>query len=334
MEALKLFQLANAYSQSLLAFKTDGAPRPFSASFAVTNSCNIRCSYCNCPNLNTPELNLDQIKILFGKLKKMGVVRLGLLGGEPLFRKDILEVIAIAKEFGFFISMNTNLLMYQKYKNDLDSIDYFFTSLDGTPEKHIANRGAQSYEKILTAIRHIVSKGQKVTAICVVTDPDIASADYLLSLAVKENISIHFQPECYDAENTLRSAPESMQQQAIRNFWKYLIDRRKEGARISSSMEYLKYISEWKDYSHTAFYDPDVRCAAGRGFLFIDSSGYTFPCPYTKGSVEGVNLLTDDWNEKFNPSTPCTKCIVGPMLEFNLLFDKPVASVLSAVGNM
>ncbi|MFN8321321.1 MAG: radical SAM protein [Chitinophagales bacterium] len=334
MEAFKLVQLANAYSQSLLAFKTDRAARPFSASFAVTNSCNISCSYCNCPNLKTPELNLDQINVLFAKLKKMGVVRLGLLGGEPLWRKDILEIISLAKKVGFFVSMNTNLLMYQKYKDKLGAIDYFFTSLDGTPEKHIANRGAQSYEKIINAIRQIVNNGQKVTAICVVTEPDIASADYLLELAEKEKITIHFQPECYDAENTLRSASENMQQQAIRNYWNYIITRKKQGARISSSMEYLKYISEWKDYSQTSFYDPEARCAAGRGFLFIDSSGYTFPCPYTKGSVEGINLLSEEWNEKFNPLTPCTKCIVGPMLEFNLLFDKPVASILSALGNM
>lgn len=333
MHTRQLLQLASAYGQSMLAFKAKGSPRPFSASFAVTNGCNIQCSYCNCPNLKTPELSLDQIRILFTKLKKMGVVRLGLLGGEPLLRRDILEIISMARGLGFFISMNTNLLLYPKYKDDLDDIDYFFTSLDGAPEKHMANRGQQNYGRIIDALRHIVARGQKATAICVVTDPDRASADYLIDLAEKEKITIHFQPECYDAENTLRSAPDSLAQSEMRDFWLYLIDRKKRGARISSSMEYLRYISKWENYSRTAFYDPDTRCAAGRGYIFIDSSGVTFPCPYTKGHVDGIDLMTEDWNEKFDPQTPCTKCIVGPMLEFNLLFDKPVSSVISAMSN-
>jgi MoaA/NifB/PqqE/SkfB family radical SAM enzyme len=332
MDAFKLAQFGLAYGQSMLAFKTNGSPRPFSASFAVTNGCNIKCSYCNCPNLKTPDLTLDEINILFGRLKKMGVKRLGLLGGEPLWRRDIIEIIALAKKYDFFVSMNTNLLMYQKYKNDLNDIDYFFTSLDGPPEKHIANRGAQSYEKILAAIRSIVANGQKLTAICVVTEPDIASADYLLDLAVKENIQMHFQPECYDAENTLRSAPNDMEDLATRKYWNYLIKRKKEGAPMSSSMEYLKYISEWKNYRQTAFYNPGSKCSAGWSFLFVDSSGYTFPCPYTKGQVPGVNLLTDNWSEKFNRDTPCNKCIVGPMLEFNLLFEKPVPALMSALN--
>ena len=41
--------LGYAYGASLLAYMVDGTPRPFSATFAVTNRCNLRCGYCNCP---------------------------------------------------------------------------------------------------------------------------------------------------------------------------------------------------------------------------------------------------------------------------------------------
>jgi len=334
MQAFKIAQLGTAYAQSLWAFHTSGQPRPFSASFAVTNKCNLQCSYCNCPNLNTPELTFDQIEILFAKLKKMGVIRLGLLGGEPLVRKDIGEIVALASDMKFFVSMNTNLLLYKKYEAVLGPVDYYFTSLDGTPEKHIANRGNHSYSRILDAIRSIVDKGKRVTAICVVTDPDYEAVDYLLALAREEKIDIHFQPECYDAENTKRSAPSSLENNAMRNFWRYVKEQKSKGAPITSSFGYLNYLIGWGDYSHTAVYDPTAKCAAGLGYIFIDSSGFTFPCPYTKGNVEGVNLLTTDWAKGFNPKTPCTKCIVGPMLEFNLLFDKPVQSMAGAFNKI
>jgi MoaA/NifB/PqqE/SkfB family radical SAM enzyme len=288
--------------------------------------------------MDPTELPLEQVDVIFSRLKKLGVKRLGLLGGEPLLRRDILDIIALAKAKGFFISLNTNLLLYQKYKNDLENVDLFFTSLDGTPEKHEANRGKQSYDKILTAIRHIVAQGKRVIAICVVTEPEIATADYLLNLAKEENILIHFQPECYDAENVLRSAPDDVNQEGkkseIRQFWKYLTEQKIAGAPISSSLAYLKYISQWQDYSHTAVYDPAEKCAAGSGFLYVDPVGNAYPCVYVNGTVKGVNLLKDNWNENFNKTTPCTKCIVGPYLEFNLLFKKPVPSLMSAIKNM
>ncbi|MBS1619268.1 MAG: radical SAM protein, partial [Bacteroidetes bacterium] len=180
MQQSKIIQLGLSYAQSLWAYHVTGTPRPFSASFAVTNKCNLQCSYCNCPNLNTPDLTIDEMRTLFSRLKRMGVIRLGLLGGEPLVRSDIGEIIALARQMGFFVSMNTNLLLYRRYQEQLADVDYFFTSLDGTPAKHLANRGTHSLARITDAIQDIVARGKKVTAICVVTDPDYTGVDYLL----------------------------------------------------------------------------------------------------------------------------------------------------------
>lgn len=332
MQASNIVQLGLAYAQSLWAYKVNGQPRPFSASFAVTNKCNLQCAYCNCPNLNTIDLNLDKIAFLFRKLKSMGVIRLGLLGGEPMVRKDIGEIVALAKQVGFFVSMNTNLLLYQRYEDVLDPVDYYFTSIDGTPEKHIRNRGNHSYDRIISSIRSIVKKGKKVTAICVVTDPDFETVDYLTDLAVAENIDIHFQPECYDAENTKRSAPDTLHNEEMRAFWKYVLAQKQKGKPITSSQTYLNYLVQWDNYKQTAVLDSQEQCAAGRGYLFVDSSGAAYPCPYTKGHVQAVDLLKEEWADGFNPNTPCTKCIVGPMLEFNLLFAKPVQASLGALS--
>ena len=334
MKVTSIAQLGLAYAQSLWAFHSNGQPRPFSASFAVTNKCNLQCSYCNCPNLKTPELTIDQIDFLLDKLKAMGVVRLGLLGGEPLVRKDIGAVVALAKRKGFFVSMNTNLLLYNRYENALDGVDYFFTSIDGSPEKHIANRGNHSFNKILESIKKIVAKGKKVTAICVVTDPDFEAADYVINLAEKEGIDVHFQPECYDAENTKRSAPSSLQNNEMRAFWKYILMEKKAEKPITSTVPYLEYLIGWENFKQTAKLNTEVTCAAGRGYLFVDSSGLAFPCPYTKGHVDGVNLMEVDWKNGFNPQTPCTECIVGPMLEFNLLFQKPIQAGFGALSKI
>lgn len=334
MEAVKLGQLALAYSQSFLAYQLNGSPRPFSASFAVSNRCNIHCHYCNFPNMDLNDLNLEQVEVVFKKLKAIGVKRLGLLGGEPLLRKDILAVISLAQKQDFVISMNSNLLLYEKYKEKLDGVSYFFTSLDGTPEKHIKNRGKQDYGRIIEAIRDIVKRGKKMSAICVVTENDYESVDYLLDLAQKEHITIHFQPECFDTEIVLRSAPTQINTKEVSAFWKYLSQKKKEGAPIASSAAYLNYIAQWGDFSISSLHDPAERCAAGRGYLFVDAQGMAYPCAFTKGKTKGVNLLEEDWRKTFDSQTPCTKCIVGPMLEFNLLFQHPVQSLTNALNNV
>ncbi len=335
MKVYEIAQMGMAFSQSYLSYSFNGKPKPFSASFAVSNNCNIHCSYCNFPSMKSPELSLSEIDILFKRLKKLGVKRLGLLGGEPLFRKDILEIIKMGKQHDFFVSLNSNLLLYEKFKNILGEIDYFFTSLDGTPETHIKNRGKQSFEKILKAIRHIVESGKKVTAICVVNQQSMNDISYLLNLAKEENINVHFQPECYDTEIVTNKVPQhNSGNDALKKIWTHLIEKKQEGAPIASSLAYLKYISQWENYAVSALYDPDEKCAAGRGYLFVDTEGNAFPCAYTKEKVKGINLLKEDWSEAFNKETPCTKCIVGPMLEFNLLFQKPGLTVANAIKNV
>ncbi|HYD49368.1 MAG TPA: hypothetical protein VEB21_13515, partial [Terriglobales bacterium] len=68
----------------------------------------------------------------------------------------------------------------------------------------------------------------------------------------------------------------------------------------------------------------DGRCPAGRTYLYIDPQGRSWPCAYTKGKTTAIDLLGDDWKEAAARVTPCNRCIVGPMLEFNLLAQHPL----------
>ena len=156
----------------------------------------------------------------------------------------------------------------------------------------------------------------------------------MIELAKRERFLIHFQPECYDSAYSINGAPEHMANEDIRRFWLHLVESKKHGAPISSSEEYLKYISSWDNYAVTSFHEPAKRCAAGRGYLFIDATGYAYPCAYTKGKTTGISMLNDDWTKSFSGQHPGTKCIVGPMLEFNMLFDKPLSSITNAWSNI
>ncbi len=324
-------RLGLAYAMSLLSYRTNGAPRPFAASFAVTNRCNLRCAYCNTPFLDPRDLSLEQVGDLFRHLRELGVRRLGLVGGEPLVRKDIGEIVCMAKDVGFHVSLNSNLVLYARKPEVFDRVDLVFTSLDGDANAHRSSRGPKSYDGVLEAIKDLVARGKPLIAIAVVTEHNLDQPEFLLRQAEELGFALHFQPQCTDTAIVRGEISESLSNAALRRFWAELVDQKKAGRPIASSASYLQTQARWQDFRVSATRNAGERCAAGRGFLYVDPQGNASPCAFTKGKVEPVNLLEEDWRSGFSGTTPCTRCNVGPMLEFKLLYEKPVSASLAAL---
>ena len=320
--------LGYAYGSSLLAYMIDGAPRPFSATWAVTNRCNLRCSYCNCPFIDPSHLDLPRVAIMFDRLKSMGVRRLGLAGGEPMMRKDIGEIVGMAKDRGFWVSINSNLTLYDRHPERLHLADLVYTSIDGDRTAHEAARGEGSYEGVLAGIADLVRVGKPVIAICVVTEHSLGQADAILRLAETTGFRVHFQPQCTDTDIVRGQVPASVANEEFRAFWRTLLDEKQRGRPIVSSTAFLEFLAGWEDFAVSAVDAPGERCAAGHGFFYVDPLGRAYPCAYTKGKTAPVDLLATDWRTAWDRATPCNRCIVGPMLEFNLLFQRPLAAAV------
>jgi MoaA/NifB/PqqE/SkfB family radical SAM enzyme len=320
-----------AYGASLLAYMVDGAPRPFSATFAVTNRCNLRCEYCNCPFIDPTHLDLGRIATLFDRLHAMGVRRLGLAGGEPTLRADLGEIVALAKAQGFFVSLNSNLTLYHRHADRLAGADLIYTSLDGDAAAHVAARGERAHDGVLDAIADLVARGKPVIAICVVTEHSIGQAECLLRQAEADGFRMHFQPQCVDTDIVRGAVSPALSNARLRDFWCQLLAEKRRGRPIVSSTPYLEYLSQWDDFSVSAYHDPAVRCPAGHGYLYVDPLGRAYACAYTKKKMAAVDLLVDDWRAAWDRELPCTRCTVGPMLEFNLLFQRPLVAALEGL---
>jgi MoaA/NifB/PqqE/SkfB family radical SAM enzyme len=320
-----------AYGASLLAYMVDGAPHPFSATFAVTNRCNLRCEYCNCPFIDPTNLTIAQVGVLFDRLRTMGIRRLGLAGGEPMMRPDLAEIVALAKQRRFFVSVNSNLTLYRRHPERLAAADLVYTSLDGDAAAHVAARGEAAHDGVLDGIARLVRGGKPVIAICVVTEHSIGQADYLLGQAEAIGFRMHFQPQCVDTDVVRGSVAASLSNARLRAFWCRLLDEKRKGRAIVSSTPYLEYLSQWDDFAISAYDDTAVRCPAGHGYLYVDPLGKAYACAYTKKKMEAVDLLAHDWRTAWNRETPCSVCTVGPMLEFNMLFKRPFSAALEGL---
>ena len=81
--------------------------------FELTYKCGLHCSHCYTDCYNTPghikrELTTGQIRSILDKLHQAGVIWLCLTGGDPLTRKDFLEIYSYAKDKGFIVTIFTN----------------------------------------------------------------------------------------------------------------------------------------------------------------------------------------------------------------------------------
>jgi radical SAM protein with 4Fe4S-binding SPASM domain len=101
------------WGQSLMA-QLEGRRYPLSATFEVTERCNLKCVHCfinqpaSCIRGNCDELSLDEIKRIFDQMAKAGVINLLLTGGEVFVRPDFLKIYQHAKQLGMLVMVFTN----------------------------------------------------------------------------------------------------------------------------------------------------------------------------------------------------------------------------------
>lgn len=88
----------------------DSFQRPVSnLRISLNSGCNLRCIYCHREGECTPEkpMPLDDLREVIGAAHRLGIRSIKFTGGEPLLRKDILDVIRSVPD-GIESSMTTN----------------------------------------------------------------------------------------------------------------------------------------------------------------------------------------------------------------------------------
>lgn len=92
---------------------------------ALTQRCNLNCIYCHhegeCSQSDNGknEIKKEEIEDLLKVSKELGIRKVRFTGGEPLLRKDIVEIIEIASKYMDDISMSTNGVLLSDTISDL-----------------------------------------------------------------------------------------------------------------------------------------------------------------------------------------------------------------------
>ena len=133
---------------------------------SLTERCTLHCAYCRvdegvCPKIQ--ELSADELILLAEAAVELGITRIRLTGGEPLLRKDLLQIVrGISSLSGLRdLSMTTNAQMLAEIAADLKEagLDRLNISMDTLNADLFKELTGGSLQKVLDGIQAAIAAG-------------------------------------------------------------------------------------------------------------------------------------------------------------------------------
>ena len=162
-------------------------PYPLSVCFSVTDQCDRHCGHCMSASTmkSHPGLTHEQVKNLFDRLKKSGVSRIDIVGGEPFLRNDILDILQYAIHIDLMPTVTTHGgLLTEQTAVSLSKLGITVqVSLDGSQDENDKLRGRNSYSGALKAIQLLVAAGVPVRISCTIQRSNQNAVEHVLKVA-------------------------------------------------------------------------------------------------------------------------------------------------------
>lgn len=283
-------------------------------SWRATGACNYNCLYCNV-NANTQptpgELDTKWGLRLVDQISEFGSEWFGLKGGEPLFRKDIFEIISYARSLGLKVCLLTNgCLVDGKILDNLIKNQVFTSiSIDGSEKANDILRGKGSYKAALSAIQKL-SKGGVLNGLSMaITSVNYKEADHIFDLAEEYGARFvwfnHLVPSGR-AKKNLHLEPSPEQYEWFLNRM-YDLTQKHDKNKFEVHVHCPFYARIFKERNPQGFEEWFNNEFAGKciyflfgGYLSVLENGDVIPCFYSEdlkiGNIKEKSLK-ELWNE-------------------------------------
>ena len=168
-------------------------PRPSTLIAELSYQCPLHCPYCSNPldiggETYRHELETEHWIRAFAEARALGVLQLALTGGEPMLRRDLVELCAGARDAGLYSSLITAGTLFTRERAQalkaagLDHVQISIQSPDAEDNDRIA--GNRSFEKKLAAARHAKELDFPLTINCVLHRQNLDRIEELLDLTL------------------------------------------------------------------------------------------------------------------------------------------------------
>src|ERR687898_3188015 len=168
-------------------------PRPATLIAELSYQCPLHCPYCSNPldiggERYRRELETEDWIRVFREARGLGVLQLALTGGEPMLRRDLVELCAGARDAGLYSSLITAGTLFTRDRAQalkaagLDHVQISIQSPDADENDRIA--GNRSFAKKVAAARHAKELDFPLTINCVLHRHNLDRIQELLDLAL------------------------------------------------------------------------------------------------------------------------------------------------------
>jgi PqqA peptide cyclase len=164
--------------------------RPFGLLAEVTYACPLHCPYCSNPlHLGDyrEELTTAEWQRVLTEARALGVLQLHLSGGEPLQRRDLVELVAGARDLGLYTNLITSALGLSHRRAErlkIAGLDHVQISIQaGEPALSDRVAGTPSYERKIAAARLVKELAWPLTLNVVLHRHNIDGIGRVLDLA-------------------------------------------------------------------------------------------------------------------------------------------------------
>ncbi len=293
----------------------------------ITSKCNLRCIHCyntvKYPRTGIKnELTTEEAKEAIEKISKFGFRHIHLLGGEPLVRHDLFELIEYARNYEMEVTINSNgiLLNVDKIKRLIElGVSQFVFSLDGaTEEVNDKIRGKGTFQRVIKNIKlfkEIKEEYQspiKIGIAFTLTKYNLHQMDKLVGLAIQLGIDALGVMDLYisgdaltNRDNLYYSDEERIfaYEELAKSCWKNRDKLHDVTIQIDTLPSLGEYLNKKYDLD-LAIHPRNVGCGAGTIHWLMEADGTLHPCGmadnpfYNTKPIQNGLLKLEDINIK------------------------------------
>ena len=294
-----------------------GVRVPFFCGHKLTYNCNLKCKMCPFWKRASQDSSLEQEKAILKQIYNSGACGVAFEGGEPLLRRDLIDILAFSRSLPLHTSLITNGTLLE---SRIDQIAPYingvvYVSLDGLEKTHDSIRGVGgSFKK---TIQGISASKEKVavtinTTIMAENIDEIESLVHLSrELGTKISVAV---AHVYCNTNVSSPAIDRVPKIAHR-----LIEMKQEGYPIVNSIGYFKVMAKEKKWQCKPW-----------AMVNIDPNGnIVLPCYIQNDYASSLSIFDSsikvavsdfDWKKVKN----CKKCTLHCYVEPSLVLSRDI----------
>jgi MoaA/NifB/PqqE/SkfB family radical SAM enzyme len=294
--------------------------RPWAAHLYVTDRCNLDCHYCNEYDNGVPHPPLGDLQRRMDKIRALGVVRLGLQGGEPLLHPDIVEVVRHARSLGFEpVSLATNgFLLSRDQLGRLEDAGLHSMNISVDRMTPIEST-RKSLKTVLEKLDWFSGTRVRLAVSGVLTHDTLGEMRQVIQACLDKGVAVHARVVHDDLVHGRELRTRALTAEMLA-FLEHEEDLKRRGEKIHTSWGILEYQKRMLRQQ-----PQDWTCVAGYKYFFVSAQGKFWLCSQIRTPRDIMDITPADL-EAYQGKKDCqANCGIYCTVDASLLVNRPLS---------